>query len=50
MVRMLKFETIPTSAVTMVPKMSDEAIKGIMLDLSEDDKKDSTSWVDTGAF
>ena len=46
LVGMLKFATIPTSAITIVPKLSDEAMKRIMLGLSYNDNKDGTFWAD----
>ena len=44
--RLLKFENVPASTVTMVPKMSDAAAKEIMLGLTDEDKRDDTPWTD----
>ena len=46
LVRLLKFENVPASAVTMIPKMSDAAAKEIMLGLTDEDKRDDTPWAD----
>ena len=46
LVRLLKFENVPASAVTMIPKMSDTAAKEVMLGLTDEDKRDDTPWTD----
>ena len=46
LVRLLKFENVPASAVTMIPKMSDAAAKEIMLGLTDEDRRDDTPWTD----
>ena len=46
LVRLLKFETVPASAVTMIPKMSDTEAKEIMLGFTDEDNRDDTPWAD----
>ena len=44
LVRMLKFEKIPPKALTMVHKISDESMKGVLLNMTNEEIKDDTPW------
>ena len=43
---MLKFEKVPPEAVMMVNKMSHKSMKGILLNMSDEEMKDDTPWLD----